>query len=283
MEYVTKPINKIGREFSHDLALLKASKTTQGCQQITRFYLHRVILFLLAFTALPSALSGQEFGQNFIGSPRKQYGGVACQNQGNPYNGNWQSYFSYDSSSITITAGNDCRQLNTGTNAGCVFDIGDNGLTEISFDFEISEACHNSVASTDWLAFWMCSAPWVRTAEVDFIESVHGPANGGLNSNFGGLGNQQHIFLSSDTAAWKGSIRATFSGSGNEVQVSVHNSINTNVASSTLSQDSNYIFVFNTTQTTESGCTMTISNVRAKGTLTGGTQANNCTGITITN
>ena len=223
--------------------------------------------------------TGQTFGQLFVGSPWNKDGEGGCNATGGSYNGHWKSYFTYDSTSITLTAGNDCRTVNTATCNCCIFDVGDSAITQISFDFEISDSCHTS-EETDWLAFWMYSNPWTGTAEVDFIESKYGPGSG-LNSNFDGNGRQVVIFESTDTVKWKGSIVANFSGSGNSVTVSVSNSVNSNIATSTLSRDSGYFFVLDTSPTTASGCTVTISNVMAKGKISRENYPENCDGLKI--
>lgn len=214
------------------------------------------------------------FGQMFTGSPYNQDGEAGC---GDPYNGDWQSYFTYSDTSITMTAGPDCRTVNTKTNSSCVFTVGDDGITEISFDFKISDACHPSTAETDWLSFWMYSEPWSNRVEVDFIESKNGPSKG-LNSNFGGAGHQVGIFPGGPTPSWEGSITATFSGTGDSISVQVSNTVNDSIATTILLRDTGYFFVMDTTPTEDEGCTITVSNVTAKGSLSG---SGNCAGLTI--
>lgn len=256
------------------------------------FNLHLSTLFLTIFLllgtiAFSDAAKAQEssekdFGQLFTRSPRKKFGSRACETRP-PYKRNkkWKSFFTHDSTSMSITAGNDCRTLNTGSNNGCVFTVGDNGITQITFDFDISDACHTA-AVTDWLAFWIYSQPWEQRAEVDFVESKYGPGSG-LNVNFAGVGRQQIIFPGGTSPTWKGSVTVNFSGSGSAVNVRVSNSVNSNVATSTLTRDSGYFFVFNTTATTESGCSITISNVKAKGSVARDGYPNNCNSLLINN
>lgn len=242
---------------------------------------------MFALTDSATAQSSEEsFGQNFTKSPRKRYGGVACQKNGGRYNGRYRTYFTSNDTSMTITAGNDCRQVYSGGRNGCVFDVGDNGLTEISFDFDISGSCHLPPETVDWFSFFISSVPWTQHSEVDFIESkfggnAPGNQNNGLNTNFGGIGTQVPIFNGPNTGPWKGTVTATFSGTGDNVSVSVSNSVNTNVARSTLSTDTKYVFILNTTQTTATNCTVTISNVRTKGTVD--LASNNCVGLQISN
>jgi len=213
------------------------------------------------------------FGQLFTGSPQGQDGEAGCQGT---YNGNWQSYFTSIANSISMTAGNDCRTVNTHTNNSCVFNLGSGGVTQISFDFAVSDGCH-AAAPADWLAFWIYSEPWNSSVEVDFIESLNGPGTG-LNSNFAGNGHQVVIFPGgASPPSWAGSITANFSGTGNAVNVQVSNSVNSNVATSTLARSTGYFFVMDTTPTTAGACTITVSNLSAVGTVPAG----NCAGLSI--
>ncbi len=216
------------------------------------------------------------FGQLFTGAPYKQDGEAGC---GDPYNSNWQQYFTYDASSITMTAGTECNTVDTNTNSSCVFTLGTGGITQITFDFKIDNACHKAT-SADWLSFWIYSEPWSTSVEVDFIETQNGPAMGGLNSNFAGEGNQIAIFDAGvSPPVWEGSITATFTSvpSSDQVNVSVSNSVTSGVATSTLARSSGYFFVMDTTPSSFNGCSFTISNVSATGTVPTG----QCAGLTI--
>lgn len=228
--------------------------------------------------AAPGAVKGKlvsspPFGNLFTGSPDGQDGEAGCTGT---YNGNWKSYFTVTANSISIIAGNDCRTVNTNTNNSCVFNVGTGGVTQISFDYAVSDACHASQPA-DWLAFWIYSEPWKNTVEVDFIESTNGPGTG-LNSNFAGQGHQVVIFAGGAAPpSWSGSITANFSGTGSAVNVTVSNSTNSNVASSMLTRSTGYFFVMDTTPTTATACTITVSNLSLVGTV----PSNQCAGIPI--
>lgn len=227
---------------------------------------------------------GTSFGSLFACSPSGQGGSEGCLSQGGNcttdqpggYNGNCQTYFSSDDTSMIMTAGNDCRTVNTGTNNSCTFTVGDDGVTEIKFDFSISDACHDT-SGTDWLSFWMYSEPWNTSVEVDFIEGCNGPNAAGLNSNFAGSGHQVGIYTQSEDN-WTGTITATFSGTGDNILAEIKNSVNGQIARSTLKRSSDYFFVLDTAPTTASGCTVTISNLTMQGTVDSG----QCTGLITT-
>ncbi len=225
------------------------------------------------------------FGALFTGAPAPgEYGSGGClSNETNctgtttaEFDSNWQSYFVYDDTSMTITANDSCRTVSCRPDSACVFTLGDNGITEISFDFAISGPCHSEEFGTDWMAFWMFSDPWKGSAEVDFLEACSGPIPGGLNSNFDGRGDQVGIYEQSDPD-WHGTITATFSGSGSDVFAQVTNSVNNETASSTLSRDSGYYFVLDTSPTNADGCTFTISNLSMKGSV--GESGKGCAGL----
>ena len=210
----------------------------------------------------------------FTGSPQGQDGEAGCTGT---YNGNWKSYAATTANSISITAGNDCRTVNTNTNNSCVFNVGTGGVTQVSFDYAVSDACHASQPA-DWLAFWIYSEPWNNAVEVDFIESTNGPGTG-LNSNFAGRPIQVVIFPGGAAPpSWSGNITAKFSGTGSAVNVTVSNSTNSNVASSTLARSTGYFFVMDTTPTTASGCTITVSNLSVAGTV----PSSQCAGLPVT-
>ena len=224
--------------------------------------------------------SGPVFGQMFTGSPCNNYGAVGCTQTGAKCNLNWQSYFTYTSDSISMTAGNDdCRTVNTYD--ACQMTLGDGGVTQISFDFDVSDACHGS-DGTAWLAFWVYSIPWTNTVEVDFIESKFGPSSG-LNTNFAGTGLQVVIYDGSPGQSWTGSITANFAGSGSAVTAMVNNSVNDNVGVATLTRSTGYFFVLDTAAgTTATDCTITVSNVQAVGSVASSTNPDNCAGLSIT-
>lgn len=205
--------------------------------------------------------------QLFTGSAEGQDGSEGCLQTGAPYNGNWTEYFTATENSISITAGDDARTVSTDNNLN--FNLGTGGVTQISFDFEITNYMNTSGLVT-WLAFWIYSNPWSGTVEVDFIESLNGPGgqNNGLNSNFAGQGNQVIIYDSSFTGPWTGSIIADFTSLGdNQVAVRVSNSVNSNVATATLTNDSGYFFVLDTCSSTPASgeCVITISNLQYVG------------------
>lgn len=224
------------------------------------------------------------FGSLFTCSPEHLGGSEGCLSSGNNcttlqpggYNGDCQSYFTYDNRSMTMKAGDDCRTVNTGTNNECTFTLGNNGVTEITFDFSISNACHDA-SGTNWLSFWIYSEPWNSNVEVDFIEGCNGPNAGGLNSNFAGNGSQVGIYTKSDDN-WKGTITAKFSGTGNNIVANVTNSVNGRTATSTLQRSSGYFFILDTAPTTASGCSIEISNLKINGTVSSG----QCTGLIAT-
>ncbi|WP_444998026.1 hypothetical protein [Aliikangiella sp. IMCC44359] len=218
------------------------------------------------------------FGQLFTGSPCGKYGTLGCMNKGKQCNDNWQSYFKSTANSITMTAGNDCRTVST--HDSCQFTVGDGAITAINFDFDISDSCHGP-DGIEWLSFWMYRDPWSNTVEVDFIESKYGPGSG-LNTNFAGVGNQVVIFDSSQTTRWKGSIMASFSGSGNAVEVTVSNSNNSNIATTTLTESDGYYFVMDTaTGSTATDCQITVSNLVVTSDINYTSQMNQCVGLNV--
>jgi hypothetical protein len=203
-----------------------------------------------------------------------QYGVAGCTTQTpNPgtCNANCQSYTAAVENGIQMTAGPDCHTVNT--NSNCNFSIGDGGVTQIDFDFSVTNECHLTVDTTEWLSFWIYSDPWNSTVEADFIESLNGPGgkNGGLNANFAGNGNQVIIFQNG-TPNWSGHITAKFSGSGSNVQATTANSHNGEVASSTLTTDSGYFFVMDTALGSggNTACSFTVTNLKMKGTVPAG-------------
>lgn len=174
-----------------------------------------------------------------------------------------------------MTAGDDCRTVNT--HDKCLFNLGDGGVTQITFDFAVADSCHGS-DGTEWLAFWMYRDPWQNTVEVDFIESKFGPSEG-LNTNFAGTGNQVVIF-DAGTSNWTGSITANFSGTGDAVQAMVSNSVNSNVGTATLAASDGYFFVMDTaTGSTATDCTITVSNLSAQGNVASSSNPDNCAGL----
>ena len=166
-----------------------------------------------------------------------------------------------------MVAGTDCRTVSTADK--CTFNLGEGGVTQISFDFDICNSCHEAETGTAWLAFWIYNKPWVITQEVDFIESKYGPCSGGLNTNFAGALEATEVEIFNGSEAWTGSIVATFTHSGtNEVDVQVTNSNNSNVGKATLTSRDGYFFVLDTAMgTTATDCKITVSNVVITGTV----------------
>lgn len=238
--------------------------------------------------SVDESMTDPPFGALFEGSPDGEYGATGCIHNGTnctgtppggewaSYDPQWETYFSYDDTSMTITANDSCRSVTTAPNNNCIFTVGDNGITQISFDFAISGDCHDPNYGTDWLAFWIYSDPWESTAEVDFLEACSGPNRGGLNTNFDGHCCQIGLF-EQDTPDWQGSITAKFSGSGDNVYVRVSNSINDEIASTYLARDSGYLFVLDTSPTLAPACTVTISNLSMKGSV--GASGQGCVGL----
>ena len=105
--------------------------------------------------------------QLFTGSANGQDGSEGCIQTGAPYNGNWQDYFTAGEDSISITAGDDARTVSTDNNLN--FNLGTGGVTQITFDFEITNYMNTNGLVT-WLAFWIYSNPWSSSAEVDFVD-----------------------------------------------------------------------------------------------------------------
>jgi len=220
---------------------------------------------------------GASFSQLFAGSPCGDYGTVGCTEQPTQpmCNPDWTTYFTTTENSITMTAGDDCRTVNT--HDRCLFTVGDRGITQIRFDFTVADSCHGA-EGTEWLAFWMYRKPWQKTVEVDFIESKYGPGPG-LSTNLAGSGHQVVTF-DPETSPWTGSIEATFSGTGDAVEVKVGNSHDSEVATATLAADDGYFFVLDTaTGANVADCTITISNLEAKGTVASETIPGNCAGL----
>jgi len=207
-----------------------------------------------------------------------QYGVAGCTTQANPgtCNSDCQSYFAPIENGMEMTAGNDCHTVNS--HEACTFTIGDNGVTQIDFDFTVTDECHETVDTTEWLSFWIFRNPWSSTVEADFIESLNGPGgkNGALNANFAGNG-QQVIIFDNATPNWQGHITAKFSGSGSNVTATTANSHNSEVATSTLTEDSGYFFVMDTALGSNGNtqCKFTITNLTMQGTVPEG----QCTGL----
>lgn len=202
-----------------------------------------------------------------------QYGVAGCTTQADPgtCNSDCQSYFSAVASGIQMTAGDDCHTVNS--HDACSFSIGDTGVTQVDFDFTVTDECHLTVDTTEWLSFWIFSDPWNSTVEADFIESLNGPGgkNGALNANFAGNG-QQVIIFPNDAPDWSGHITAKFSGSGSNVTATTANSNNDQIATSTLTRDSGYFFVMDTALGSNGNtqCSFTITNLKLQGTVPAG-------------
>lgn len=206
------------------------------------------------------------------------YGVAGCTTQQNPgtCNDDCSSYFASIPSGMKMTAGNDCHTVNS--HDDCLFDIGDGGVTQVDFDFTVTDECHQTVDTTEWLSFWIYSDPWNSTVEADFMESLNGPGgkNGALNANFAGNGQQVIIFPNS-APNWSGHITTKFSGSGSSVTATTTNSANSQVAMSTLIRDSGYFFVMDTAlgSNGNTACSFTITNLTLQGTVPSG----QCTGL----
>ena len=192
-------------------------------------------------------------------------------------NPNCSTYFASIDDGIKMTAGSDCRTVNSNSNDKCTFTLGDNGVTQIDFDYTVTDECHATVNTTEWLAFWMFSnnPKWTPQVEVDLIESYYGPNSGGLNSNFDNNGHQVGIFRNEETN-WHGHITAKFWGTGDAVNVSVSNDHNSQVATSTLQRESGYFFVMDTALGSgNTDCSFTVSNLQMKGNVPSG----QCVGV----
>lgn len=205
--------------------------------------------------------------------PPGQFGVAGCTTQTDPgtCNSDCQSYFAAVENGMQMTAGDDCHTVNS--NAACSFSIGDGGVTQVDFDFTVTDECHLTVDTTEWLSFWIYSEPWNSTVEADFIESLNGPGgkNGALNANFAGNGHQVIIFENSNPS-WAGHITTKFSGSGSSVTATTTNSHNSDVATSTLTRDSGYFFVMDTALGSNGNtqCSFTITNLKIQGTVAAG-------------
>jgi hypothetical protein len=237
---------------------------------LVSFFMSGTSMFVVNVFADDSA--NTTFGSLFKASPNGKYVTLGCTQKGFPYDGNSPSYFTPTKDSISITTNKqDCQTMNT--HDTCNFKLGDNGIIRIGFEFNVSGSCHTVGGDAVWLAFWVYSNPWKNTTEVDFVESQFGPASGGLNSNFAGVGNQVSIFDKNDKNSWKGSITADFSGTGNSVKATVRNSVNSKIATSTLEREDGYFFVLDTAATngvTPNACKITISNLYVDGTVPAG-------------
>jgi hypothetical protein len=97
-----------------------------------------------------------------------------------------------------------------------------------------------------------------------------------LNSNFAGNGQQVEFFQNANSN-WSGHITAKFSGSGNNVQATISNNHDGQVASSTLTRDSGYFFVMDTALGSggNTQCSFGVSNLKMQGTVPAG----QCQGI----
>ena len=201
-----------------------------------------------------------------------QYGVAGCTTVSHgTCNSDCQSYFAPVDTGMQMTAGPDCHTVNS--HEACTFDIGDNGVTQVDFDFTVTDECHLTVDTTEWLSFWIFRNPWNSTVEADFIESLNGPGgkNGALNANFAGNG-QQVIIFHNDNPNWSGHITTKLSGSGSSVLATTTNSHNSDVAMSTLIEDSGYFFVMDTALGSggNTQCSFTVSNLKLQGTVPAG-------------
>lgn len=265
------------------------------------------ILVLLGFL-FAAAAAGQNATWPQLFAP---YCGAGGCNDYQPQCPSTPQYISMTADSITVSAANTNGQVCLTANSiqKCVFLVGDAGVTEVSFDFSISSQCYLPSSSIAWLAFWMRSKPYSQNAEVDFVESKHGPAVNGLNMNFDDEGCQAAIYCGTSThrsppcsiltctpssGDWTGSVTATFSGPANQVAVAVTNSVNGNKATTTLtggptalSPEIGYYLLMDIDpqdpkRVISPQCQMTVSNLRLTGTVpstVGG--APNCVGLPV--
>lgn len=236
----------------------------------------------------------------------------ACNNGGcndyQPQCPNDIQYFYSTEDSISIKAANTDGQTCMTIDAypSCRFLLGDGGVTRVSFDFSIDESCYKPESQIAWLSFWMRSQPYSSNAEVDFVESKHGPAVNGLNINFDAHGTQVPIYCDASgdptspactpsSGDWTGSIQATFSGPANSVSATVSSSVNGNVGTSTLtggptSLDNGQGFYFlmdlnpqDAGLTISTDCTIEVSNLEVQGTVPSTLSGNpNCEGLPVT-
>ena len=203
-----------------------------------------------------------------------QYGVAGCTTVSHgTCNSDCQSYSSSieNGNGIEMTAGADCHTMDS--HEACTFTIGDNGVTQVDFDFSVTDQCHLTVDTTEWLSFWIFRNPWNSMVEADFIESLNGPGgkNGALNANFAGNG-QQVIIFHNGNPNWKGHITTKFAGSGSNVLATTTNSNNNEAASSTLIEDSGYFLVMDTALGSNGNtqCSFTVTNLKLQGTVPAG-------------
>jgi len=219
--------------------------------------------------------------------PGIAYGDVGCRAQwGNVDGPNWKQWTVADENSVSITSGGNmlCRTINTAN--ACKFEVGDNGVTGVAFDYSISPQCYDTsqpggtAGVTSWLSFWIYSADvpgkyWEASSEVDFIETKWGPGQG-LNLNFAGLGTQKTV-----KNIMSGSVSTTFKGTGtNGVQVATTADSGAGVATNTLHLSTGYFFVLDIADNkvqdnAPAGCTVKISNLKISGKVPNG----QCSGL----
>ena len=225
-----------------------------------------------------------------------------------------KQYFFTTDDSISINAmntdGTACMAIEAYDK--CRFLIGDEGVTHVTFDFTISQTCYSPTETIAWLSFWMRSQPYSSRAEVDFVESKHGPAINGLNTNFDAHGCQVPIYCGTSsepptagcpplqactpsTEDWTGSVTALFTGPPDEVKASVSTTSNGNVGTSTLtggptslSNGMGYYFLMDVSPETtgvviSKDCYITVSKLAVRGTVPSTIDGKpNCTGLPIT-
>jgi len=168
------------------------------------------------------------------------YGQNACLNiggsdAGHPCDNNVDNYLSGGSDSegwqtLTITNKSPDKCLSASTYDTCKFNIGEGGVTKISFEYEIDPSCgtQDNNHKYDWAAFWLYSVNtpgstvariesepdfgWDGAAEVDLVE---GSMDRGLPwaTNFDGIQNQKSLPDRS------GQVLATFSGSASKTHL----------------------------------------------------------------
>ena len=223
--------------------------------------------FLASNNANSPDLFRWQYWTHFQGQAVTQ-GDVSCiVDEGGRVASDWQRWSSRTSNSLRNdhTPG-ECHTVNTADT--CVFDVGDDGIRAIRFDYEVDPQCYGeSKADATWLAFWIYTqnepGHWNSKSEVDMIESVNG-RHRYLNMNFSGNGTQVAI---DEDASQRGSIEVKFRGQGyNGVTVETRETTKTTkVATSTLQQNRDYFFVLDTASRGSRQCHVTISNLRIEG------------------
>mmetsp|Transcript_10068 Transcript_10068/g.16496 ORF Transcript_10068/g.16496 Transcript_10068/m.16496 type:complete len:278 (-) Transcript_10068:20-853(-) len=215
------------------------------------------------------------------------------------------SFKSFGDATVSIeTDGMDCRSVSTVNT--CSFDLGQNGVTKITFDFEVSAKCYTRAVShfiddasvINWFAFWLDNVTWKRDREVDLIESGQGASNDqypdkqggeeGLHINFAGSGisgdkgyNQawyDNLLTGKSSTSFKSSENGVITVTSDlfdEAGVMVYSK--TGQATAGLKSSKGYFFVVDTAVGGAPGCKLTIKNIEMYGTV----PDNKCQGFNI--